>query len=67
MGRMIAEELTKTLKQPFVVENIGGAGGVIGTERAVKSAPVGYTLVLTGVEQTGPLPKSWTNWWNTTA
>ena len=27
MGRMIAEELTKTLKQPFVVENIGGAGG----------------------------------------
>ena len=51
MGRMAADELTKALKQPFVVENIGGAGGVIGTERASKAAPDGYTLVLTGVGQ----------------
>jgi tripartite-type tricarboxylate transporter receptor subunit TctC len=49
MARMAAEELTKTLKQPFLVENLGGAGGVIGTERAAKAAPDGYTLVLTGV------------------
>ncbi len=51
MGRMIAEELTKALKQPVVVENVGGAGGVIGTERGAKSAPDGYTLVQTGVGQ----------------
>ena len=51
MGRMLAEELTKNLKQPFIVENIGGAGGVIGTERGVKAAPDGYTLVQTGVGQ----------------
>ena len=51
MGRLAAEELTKALKQPFVVENIGGAGGVIGTERAAKSTPDGYTLVLSGVGQ----------------
>ncbi len=49
MGRMIADELSKALKQPFVVENIGGAGGAIGAERAAKAAPDGYTLVLTGV------------------
>jgi len=49
MGRMIADELTKALKQPFVVENIGGAGGVIGAERAAKATPDGYTVVLTGV------------------
>lgn len=51
LGRMIAEELGKILKQPFVVDNIGGAGGVIGTERGAKAAPDGYTLVQTGVGQ----------------
>jgi tripartite-type tricarboxylate transporter receptor subunit TctC len=49
MARMIADELTKALKQPFLVENIGGAGGVIGAERAARAANDGYTLVLTGV------------------
>lgn len=51
MGRLVAEELTKILKQPFIVENIGGAGGVIGTERGAKAAPDGYTLVQSGVGQ----------------
>ena len=51
MGRMVAEELGKVLKQPFIVENIGGAGGVIGTERATNAAPDGYTLIQTGVGQ----------------
>ena len=51
MGRMIAEELSKALKQPVVVENVGGAGGVIGTERGAKAAPDGYTLIQTGVGQ----------------
>ncbi len=51
MGRMLAEELGKILKQPFLVENVGGAGGVIGTDRGAKSAPDGYTLIQTGVGQ----------------
>ena len=51
MGRLVAEELGKILKQPFIVENIGGAGGVIGTERGAKAAPDGYTLIQTGVGQ----------------
>jgi tripartite-type tricarboxylate transporter receptor subunit TctC len=49
MARMIAEELTKALKQPFLVENIGGAGGTIGSDRAAKATADGYTLLLTGV------------------
>ena len=49
MGRLIADELGKGLKQTVVVENIGGAGGAIGSERAAKVTPDGYTLVLTGV------------------
>jgi tripartite-type tricarboxylate transporter receptor subunit TctC len=51
MGRLVAEELGKILKQPFIVENVGGAGGVIGTERGAKTTPDGYTLVQTGVGQ----------------
>jgi len=51
MGRMIAEELTRILKQPVLVENLGGAGGVIGTERGARAPADGYTLVQTGVGQ----------------
>ncbi len=51
LGRMVAEELGKVLKQPVIIENIGGAGGVIGTERGAKAAPDGYTIIQTGVGQ----------------
>jgi tripartite-type tricarboxylate transporter receptor subunit TctC len=51
MGRLMAEELAKVLKQPVVVENIGGAGGVVGTDRAAKMPADGYTLIQTGVGQ----------------
>ena len=51
LARMLAEELSKSLKQPFVIENIGGAGGTIGTERALKMPADGYTLIQTGVGQ----------------
>ena len=51
MGRMMADELTKVLKQPVVVENIGGAGGVVGMDRALKMPTDGYTLIQTGVGQ----------------
>ena len=51
MGRMVAKELSKSFKQPVIVENVGGAGGIIGTERVAKSAPDGYTITLSGVGQ----------------
>ncbi|MEJ5990527.1 tripartite tricarboxylate transporter substrate binding protein [Ramlibacter sp. PS3R-8] len=51
MARMLAEELGKQLKQPVLVENVGGAGGVIGTDRALKAPADGYTLIQTGVGQ----------------
>ncbi len=51
MGRMMAEPLSRILKQPVTVENVGGGGGVIGTERGVKAAADGYTLIQTGVGQ----------------
>ncbi|MCC2611243.1 tripartite tricarboxylate transporter substrate binding protein [Neorhizobium sp. Rsf11] len=47
-GRMIAEEISKRLKTTVVVENIGGASGTIGTEKAARAKPDGATLLLAG-------------------
>ena len=51
MARMLAEPLSREFGQQFIVENIGGAGGTIGTLRAAKTTPDGYTLIQTGVGQ----------------
>ncbi len=51
MARMIAQALTKEIGQQVIVENIGGAGGTIGTLRAVQAPADGYTIIQTGVGQ----------------
>src|SRR5262249_5054830 len=49
LGRLVTTKLSETFKETFVVENRGGAGGVVGSELAAKSAPDGYTLLVSGV------------------
>ena len=44
-GRVAADILARHLGQNVVVENIGGAGGTVGTLRAAKASPDGYTLI----------------------
>ncbi len=51
-ARVLSNALAETLKQPFVIENRPGAGSVIGTQEAAKSAPDGYTLLLMSNAQT---------------
>ncbi len=45
-GRGLAQGMAAELGQPVVIENVSGVGGVLGVDRAVKSAPDGYTLGL---------------------
>ena len=46
IGRLVAQKLSDAWGQPAIVDNRPGAGAVIGTEAAAKSAPDGYTLVM---------------------
>ena len=46
LGRVIAGHMSEVLGQQVIVENIGGAGGMTGSERVAKAAPDGYEFVL---------------------
>ena len=48
MGRIFASRLSELLAQTVVFENVGGAGGMIGSSRVAKAAPDGYQFVLGG-------------------
>ncbi len=48
IGRIMAARLSEILGQQVVVENVGGAGGMTGAARVAKSAPDGYTILMSG-------------------
>jgi tripartite-type tricarboxylate transporter receptor subunit TctC len=45
LARVFAEELHKRLKQPVVVENVGGASGALGAQKVLRAPADGYTLL----------------------
>jgi tripartite-type tricarboxylate transporter receptor subunit TctC len=49
VGRMIAFQLSEPIGKQVVVDNQGGAGGIIGTEAVARSTPDGHTLLLISV------------------
>jgi tripartite-type tricarboxylate transporter receptor subunit TctC len=52
LARTLAPELTKSLGQPVVVENRGGAGGSIGAGELARSAPDGHTIMVDALAHT---------------
>ena len=56
LSRIVAEEFTKVLGQPVLVENRTGAGGAIAMAAVAKAAPDGHTLVMGGSAPTSILP-----------
>jgi tripartite-type tricarboxylate transporter receptor subunit TctC len=51
LARLTSDRLAKRFGQPFIIENKGGAGGIIGTELAARSPNDGYTLYFGGGAQ----------------
>jgi len=45
LARTVGEKLASAMKQPVIVENKPGAGGIVGADAVAKSAPDGYTLL----------------------
>ena len=44
--RLVCEHMSRTLGQPIIVENVGGAGGTLGMTRAAQTQPSGYTIAV---------------------
>ncbi|HEX4553472.1 MAG TPA: tripartite tricarboxylate transporter substrate binding protein [Xanthobacteraceae bacterium] len=61
VARIVAQKLSVALGQQVVIDNRGGAGGVIGTRAAVKAAPDGYTLVMAHTGTTSINPTLYAN------
>ena len=49
IGRIIADGISNNLRQPVVVENVAGAGGMVGGSRVAKATPDGYQFVIGNV------------------
>src|ERR1044071_7021834 len=55
-ARIVTNRMRDTLGQPFVVENQGGAGGILGAENVKRAPPDGYTLLYVNAATHGLLP-----------
>jgi tripartite-type tricarboxylate transporter receptor subunit TctC len=49
LARVVADKLSASLGQPFVLEHRPGAGGIIGQEQVARAAPDGYTFVISSI------------------
>lgn len=61
-ARVLAPGMSEFLKQPVVVENRPGSGGMIGTDVALKAAPDGYTILMGSSSTFTVGPNVYKNW-----
>ncbi len=61
VARIVAENMSKTLGQQIVVENVAGAGGTTGITRAAQSKPDGYTIMMGHMGTHGAAPALYPN------
>jgi tripartite-type tricarboxylate transporter receptor subunit TctC len=61
VARIIADKLASELGQPIIIDNRGGAAGVIGTRASAKAAPDGYTLIVADSGTTAINPTLYAN------
>ena len=47
IARVIGQRMSELIKQPVLIDNRGGQGGVLGTDAVAKANPDGYTIVAT--------------------
>jgi tripartite-type tricarboxylate transporter receptor subunit TctC len=56
LARIVAQHLSESLGEPFVVEDRPGAGGILGTQQIVAAAPDGYTIGITNLSTLSLIP-----------
>ena len=56
-ARIVSQKLAEALGQPAVIENRAGASGTLGVDAVTKSAPDGYTILMTCLLYTSPSPR----------
>ena len=61
VARIVLEHMGQTLGQALPIENIGGAGGTTGSNRAAKAAPDGYTILVGQMGTHGAAPALYPN------
>jgi tripartite-type tricarboxylate transporter receptor subunit TctC len=54
IARVVTERMRKSLGQSIIIENVSGADGTIGTSRAARAKPDGYTIELAQLSQLAP-------------
>lgn len=61
VARIVSDHMTRTLGQQIVIENVGGAGGTVGTTRAAQAQPDGYTIMMGHMGTHGAAPALYPN------